>query len=55
MDAPKGVYIKAQTGEIEALSRKDIKFHSNDGMVGDFNTYIIFFSISFHYMQTYRT
>ncbi|KAM5179972.1 gamma-sarcoglycan isoform 1-T1 [Mantella aurantiaca] len=33
MDAPKGVYIKAQTGEIEALSRKDIKLHSNDGMV----------------------
>ncbi|KAG9469024.1 hypothetical protein GDO78_021369 [Eleutherodactylus coqui] len=33
MDAPKGVYIKAQTGEIEAISRKDIKLHSSDGMV----------------------
>ncbi|XP_040282140.1 gamma-sarcoglycan isoform X1 [Bufo bufo] len=33
MDAPKGVYIKAQTGEIEAISRRDIKLHSSDGMV----------------------
>ncbi|XP_075054944.1 gamma-sarcoglycan isoform X2 [Mixophyes fleayi] len=33
MDAPKGVYIKAQTGEIEAISRRDIHLHSSDGMV----------------------
>ncbi|XP_068123049.1 gamma-sarcoglycan isoform X2 [Hyperolius riggenbachi] len=33
MDAPKGVYIKAQTGEIEAISRKDIKLQSSDGMI----------------------
>ncbi|KAG8584815.1 hypothetical protein GDO81_004775 [Engystomops pustulosus] len=35
MDAPKGVYIKAQTGEIEAISRRDIKLQSSDGSVSD--------------------
>uniref|UniRef100_A0A8C5M0J6 Gamma-sarcoglycan n=1 Tax=Leptobrachium leishanense TaxID=445787 RepID=A0A8C5M0J6_9ANUR len=33
MDAPRGVHIKAQAGNIEALSQKDIKFHSSDGMI----------------------
>ncbi|XP_067418969.1 gamma-sarcoglycan [Emydura macquarii macquarii] len=33
MDAPKGIYIKAQAGNIEALSQMDIKLHSSDGML----------------------
>ncbi|KAM9320440.1 gamma-sarcoglycan [Gastrophryne carolinensis] len=33
MDAPKGILIKAKTGQIEALSRRDITLHSNDGTV----------------------
>lgn len=33
MDAPRGVYIKTQTGNIEGLSNLDIKFHSSDGML----------------------
>ncbi|KAM4795375.1 gamma-sarcoglycan isoform 1-T2 [Rhinophrynus dorsalis] len=33
MDAPRGVHIKAQAGNIEALSQKDIKLHSSDGML----------------------
>ncbi|XP_053564489.1 gamma-sarcoglycan isoform X4 [Bombina bombina] len=33
MDAPKGVHIKAQAGNIEALSQKDIMLHSTDGML----------------------
>ncbi|XP_072849806.2 gamma-sarcoglycan [Pogona vitticeps] len=33
MDAPRGVFIKAQTGKIEALSHLDIQLHSSDGTV----------------------
>ncbi|KAL8190988.1 UNVERIFIED_CONTAM: hypothetical protein K2H54_066447 [Gekko kuhli] len=33
MDAPRGIHIKTQTGNIEGLSNLDIKFHSSDGML----------------------
>ncbi|XP_015267491.1 PREDICTED: gamma-sarcoglycan [Gekko japonicus] len=33
MDAPRGIHIKTQTGNIEGLSNLDIKFHSTDGML----------------------
>ncbi|XP_074814532.1 gamma-sarcoglycan isoform X1 [Natator depressus] len=33
MDAPKGINIKAQAGNIEALSQMDIKLHSSDGVL----------------------
>ncbi|XP_063285841.1 gamma-sarcoglycan isoform X2 [Pelobates fuscus] len=33
MDAPRGIHIKAQAGNIEVLSQKDIKFHSSDGQL----------------------
>lgn len=33
MDAPRGINIKAQAGNIEALSQMDIKLHSSDGVV----------------------
>uniref|UniRef100_A0A8D0GWT8 Gamma-sarcoglycan n=1 Tax=Sphenodon punctatus TaxID=8508 RepID=A0A8D0GWT8_SPHPU len=33
IDAPRGVHIKAQAGNIEALSQMDIKLHRSDGMV----------------------
>ncbi|XP_072786881.1 gamma-sarcoglycan isoform X2 [Taeniopygia guttata] len=32
MDAPRGINIKAQAGNIEALSQMDIKLHSSDGV-----------------------
>ncbi|XP_039393085.1 gamma-sarcoglycan isoform X4 [Mauremys reevesii] len=32
MDAPKGINIKAQAGNIEALSQMDIKLHSSEGV-----------------------
>ncbi|XP_041272061.1 gamma-sarcoglycan isoform X5 [Onychostruthus taczanowskii] len=35
MDAPRGINIKAQAGNIEALSQMDIKLHSSDGVVQD--------------------
>ncbi|XP_054829794.1 gamma-sarcoglycan [Eublepharis macularius] len=31
MDAPRGIHIKTQTGNIEVLSNLDIKLHSSDG------------------------
>ncbi|XP_068000114.1 gamma-sarcoglycan isoform X1 [Melanerpes formicivorus] len=33
MDAPRGINIKAQAGNIEALSQMDIKLHSSDGVL----------------------
>lgn len=33
MDAPRGINIKAQAGNIEALSQMDIKLQSSDGVV----------------------
>uniref|UniRef100_A0A8C8VHI8 Gamma-sarcoglycan n=1 Tax=Pelusios castaneus TaxID=367368 RepID=A0A8C8VHI8_9SAUR len=33
MDAPKGIYIEAGIGNIEALSQMDIKLHSSDGVL----------------------
>ncbi|XP_034614650.1 gamma-sarcoglycan isoform X4 [Trachemys scripta elegans] len=33
MDAPKGINIKAQAGNIEALSQMDIKLHSSEGVL----------------------
>ncbi|XP_031752021.1 gamma-sarcoglycan isoform X2 [Xenopus tropicalis] len=33
IDAPKGVHIKAQAGNIEVLSQQDIKLQSSDGML----------------------
>ncbi|XP_058883947.1 gamma-sarcoglycan-like [Acipenser ruthenus] len=33
MDAPKGVYIKAQAGNIEATSQMDIVLHTSEGML----------------------
>ncbi|NXL90672.1 SGCG protein, partial [Alectura lathami] len=33
MDAPRGIHIKAQAGNIEALSQMDIKLHSSDGVL----------------------
>ncbi|KAM4702209.1 gamma-sarcoglycan isoform 2-T3 [Discoglossus pictus] len=33
MDAPKGIQIKAQAGNIEAISQKDIKLYSSEGML----------------------
>lgn len=37
MDAPKGINIKAQAGNIEALSQMDIKLQSSDGVVSVIN------------------
>ncbi|XP_010295868.1 PREDICTED: gamma-sarcoglycan-like [Phaethon lepturus] len=33
MDAPRGISIKAQAGNIEALSQMDIRLHSSDGVL----------------------
>ncbi|XP_026509209.1 gamma-sarcoglycan-like [Terrapene carolina triunguis] len=41
MDAPKGINIKAQAGNIEALSQMDIKLHSSDGVVSMINDIFI--------------
>ncbi|XP_038617980.1 gamma-sarcoglycan isoform X4 [Tachyglossus aculeatus] len=33
MDAPRGVHVRAQAGNVELLSQMDIKLHSSEGMV----------------------
>ncbi|KAM6447241.1 gamma-sarcoglycan [Liasis olivaceus] len=35
MNAPRGIHIKAENGDIMALSHLDIKFHSTNGMILD--------------------